>query len=71
MWTYDDAGNILSKREYAYTTGTLGTAQSTIYYGYGNAEWGDLLTTYGGKTVETTVNHLCYHGYVYDNDRFY
>ena len=29
-WTYayDDGGNIQSKTEYAYTTGTLGTAQN-------------------------------------------
>ena len=32
-WTYayDDGGNILSKTEYAYTTGTLGTAQNRTY----------------------------------------
>lgn len=50
-YTYDDAGNILSKAEYAYTTGTLGTAVSTVSYTYGDSSWGDLLTGYGGKTV--------------------
>ena len=50
-YTYDDAGNILSKAEYAYTTGTLGTAVSTVSYAYGDTSWGDLLTGYGGKTV--------------------
>ena len=50
VWVYDDAGNILSKKEYAYTTGTPGSATSTITYGYGNAEWGDLLTSYNGKS---------------------
>ena len=32
-WTYayDDGGNILSKTEYAYTAGTLGTAQNRTY----------------------------------------
>ena len=51
VWTYDDAGNILSKKEYAYSTGTLGTVQDTISYGYGNATWGDLLTSYDGSTI--------------------
>ena len=33
-WTYeyDYGGNILSKSRYAYTTGTLGTADETINY---------------------------------------
>ncbi len=25
--------------------------QKTVTYGYGNADWGDLLTSYGGKTI--------------------
>jgi len=50
-YEYDDAGNILYKRTYAYTTGTLGTVQSTISYGYNNANWGDLLTINNGNTV--------------------
>ncbi len=59
VWTYDDAGNILSKKEYAYTTGTLGSATSTITYGYGNAEWGDLLTSYNGKSFSyDTIGNL-------------
>ena len=51
VWDYDDAGNILSKKTYAYTTGTLGSAPSTISYGYGNSAWGDLLTSYYGNTI--------------------
>ena len=59
VWTYDDAGNILSKKEYAYTTGTLGSVLSTITYGYGNAEWGDLLTSYNGKSFSyDTIGNL-------------
>ena len=50
-WSYDDAGNILSKKEYAYTTGTLGNAVSTKTYTYGNSNWGDLLTAYNGTDV--------------------
>ncbi len=58
VWTYDDAGNILSKKEYAYTTGTPGSVLSTVTYGYGNTEWGDLLTSYSGKsfTYDTIGN---------------
>jgi len=50
-WTYDDAGNILHRKEYAYTTGTLGTPSRTVNYTYGDAGWGDKLTSYNGKTI--------------------
>ncbi len=52
-WTYayDDGGNILSKTEYAYTTGSLGAAVRTIPYGYGDASWSDLLTSIGGQSL--------------------
>ncbi len=46
-----NGGNILSKKEYAYTTGTLGTVQDTISYGYGDSAWKDLLTSYDGQTL--------------------
>ena len=63
-WTYDDAGNILSKNEYAYTTGTLGTATDTITYTYGDSEWGDLLTSYDGTTYTyDAIGNLTYDGY--------
>ena len=45
-WTYDNAGNILSRKTYAYTTGTLGPATETDTYTYNNTNWGDLLTSY-------------------------
>ena len=51
VWTYDDAGNILSRSEYAYTTGTLGAPLNTVTYSYGDAAWGDLLTAYGGQGI--------------------
>ena len=52
-WTYayDSGGNILSKTEYAYTTGSLGTAVRTIPYGYDDATWSDLLTNIGGQSL--------------------
>ena len=50
-WTYDDAGNIKSRKEYAYTTGTLGSDLDTITYDYSDSGWGDLLISYNGVTV--------------------
>ena len=51
VWTYDNAGNIKTRKEYAYTTGTVGTATDTVTYTYGNSNWGDLLTAYDGVTI--------------------
>ena len=52
-WTYDTAGNMLSKSEYAYTMGALGTALDTVTYGYAdNRGWGDLLTSYDGRSFQ-------------------
>ena len=50
-YTYDNGGNITSKKEYAYTTGTLGTATNTISYAYGDSNWKDLLTSYNGNAI--------------------
>ena len=50
-WTYDDAGNITSRTEYAYTTGTPGTVVDTVSYTYGDTSWGDLLTAYDGVSI--------------------
>jgi len=47
-WSYDNAGNITSRKEYAYTTGELGTPIDTVPYTYDDASWGDLLTWYDG-----------------------
>ena len=51
VWTYDNAGNILTKKTYAFTTGTLGTVESTITYSYGDSTWKDLLTSYNGTAI--------------------
>ena len=51
VWSYDAGGNITSKKEYAYTTGALGTADATVSYSYGDAAWGDLLTAYNGTAI--------------------
>ena len=50
-WEYDTAGNILSRSEYDYTTGELGTATNTVTYGYDDSNWGDLLTSYDGDAI--------------------
>ena len=51
-WTfeYDRGGNILNKKRYEYTTGTLGTPQQTINYGY-DTTWKDKLISYNGATI--------------------
>lgn len=51
VYEYDNAGNITAKKTYAFTTGTLGTVQSTINYTYGDASWKDLLTKYGSTSI--------------------
>ncbi len=51
VWTYDSAGNILSRTQYPYTTGELGTATETVIYAYGDSTWGDLLTAYNGQSI--------------------
>ena len=50
-WAYDRGGNILNRKRYAYTTGTLGSALQTITYTYGNADWKDQLTAYNGAAI--------------------
>ncbi|MBR4864160.1 MAG: hypothetical protein IKU07_06245, partial [Oscillospiraceae bacterium] len=50
-WEYDAAGNILNKKEYAYTTGAVGTPGDTVAYSYTDSGWGDLLTSYDGTAI--------------------
>ena len=57
VWAYDELGNITSKSEYAYTTGTVGTANKTVTYGYGNdgkTGWKNLLVSVDGNGNGTT-----------------
>ena len=51
VYNYDRGGNITSKVKYAYTTGTLGSAQQTIPYVYGDSNWKDKLTSYNGQAI--------------------
>ena len=54
-YTYDKGGNIVSKSEYAYTTGTLGAATDTVPYVY-DVTWKDKLTSYDGTSI--TYNEI-------------
>ena len=65
-YAYDNAGNILSRKTYAFTTGTLGTVQSTINYTYGDSSWKDLLTDitgYGSIVYDSIGNPTSVGGY--------
>lgn len=64
VYSYDNAGNILSKKTYALTA--EGTTPSTLYstYSYGYTDsWGDLLTSYRGVniTYDEIGNPLSYY----------
>ena len=53
-WTYDDAGNIKFRKEYAYTTvESLAnvTPNKTVAYDYNDETWGDLLTSYDSNAI--------------------
>lgn len=62
-YTYDNNGNILTKSEYAYTTGVLGIATDTTTYSY-EADWADKLTEVDGQeiTYDSIGNPLSYLG---------
>ena len=62
-WTYDNAGNITSRNEYAYTTGELGDPLDTVIYAYTAPDWGDLLTSYDGTAITyDTIGNPLYDG---------
>lgn len=67
VYTYDVGGNILDKKEYQYTTDTLGEVTSTKSYTYGDVNWKDKLTAYDGKaiTYDAIGNPLTYDGNTY------
>ena len=55
-WTfeYDLGGNILNRKRYAYTTGTLPSSYlQRILYAYGDSTWKDKLTSYNGVAIDT------------------
>ncbi len=78
VYSYDNAGNILSKKTYALTA--EGTTPSTLYstYSYGYTDsWGDLLTSYRGVniTYDEIGNPLSYYNgnsytFTWENGRY-
>ena len=65
LYEYDNAGNILRKKEYGYTTAStssLGTPTKTVEYTYGDSGWKDLLTKWDGQSItyDTMGNPLTY-----------
>ena len=50
-WTYDGNGNILNKKTYAYTTGTLGTATATETNTYSTGSFKDQMISHAGHTI--------------------
>lgn len=72
-YTYDNGGNLLNKKEYAYTESNLGEETGTINYSYENINWKDQLTSYNGKaiTYDNIGNPLTYDGntYTWQNGR--
>ena len=63
-YTYDAGGNILTKTEYPFTTGSLdGLTGTVVNYTYGNTNWKDLLTEFNGNqiTYDQIGNPLSYY----------
>jgi RHS repeat-associated protein len=67
VYSYDKGGNILSKSEYPYTTGDLGTITKTYNYKYEDSNWKDKLTEFDGKaiTYDAIGNPLTYDSWTY------
>ena len=65
IYEYDDAGNIVSKKTYSYTTNAeiTSTPLSVDTYVYSTSAWGDLLTSYNGTaiTYDEIGNPLSYY----------
>ena len=64
VYTYDAGGNLTSKEEYAYTTGSVGTAENSKSYAYRATGWKDQMTAYDGQSItyDTMGNPLSYRG---------
>jgi YD repeat-containing protein len=60
-YQYDLGGNLKEVKEYAYTTGTLGSLITSVPYTYGSA-WKDQLTKIGNDdlTYDANGNLLSY-----------
>lgn len=67
VYDYDRGGNILNKKRYAYTTGTVGDVLQTIEYTYGDTNWKDKMTAYNGTaiTYDAIGNPVTYGNWTY------
>jgi len=67
VYEYDAGGNRASYKTYAYTTGTPGAQTGGFTFTYGDATWGDLLTSINGiaVTYDAMGNPLSYNGNTY------
>ena len=50
-YTYDQWGNILTKKQHAYSTGSAGPGVVVANYGYTNSTWKDQLTSYNNQSI--------------------
>ena len=64
VWEYDVSGNVTSRREYAYTEGTVGTQTGSCSFGYNHATHKDWLTSFVGIpiTYDAMGNPTSYKG---------
>lgn len=63
VYTYDTRGNLLTKKEYTYTTSSISDIPNDIVtYQYNNSEWADQLTYYNDNviTYDAIGNPLSY-----------
>ncbi len=69
IYEYDRGGNMTRRVQYAYTTGTLGSAVNTYTYSY-NSQWKDQLVSSDGYplTYDEIGNLKTYAGWVYEWD---
>jgi len=60
-YVYDIGGNIVSRTEYVYSSGSRGALIDTYDYGY-STSWKDQMTSYDGQSItyDTTGNPLTY-----------
>ena len=63
-YTYDAGMNMTSRKEYSYTTGTLGTAVKTDVFTYRTSGWKDQLVSYNGSSIsyDAVGNITAYQG---------
>lgn len=63
-YTYDVGMNMTSRKEYSYTTGTLGTAVKTDVFTYRTSGWKDQLVSYNGSSIsyDAVGNITAYQG---------